>query len=916
MLESQLCTQEQFSSPWYLDWCGRMAGAAKLHRKQWEFCYIGQALSERGMLGEGRRGLGFGVGLEPLPALFATSGCTIVVTDVEQTVAEAAGWAETGQHAAGLESLNDRGICSAADFQRLVSYRTVNMNQIPADLRDFDFLWSACSLEHIGSLEHGKQFIYRAMECLRPGGIAVHTTEYNLSSDTDTFESEHLSLYRKRDIEDVVRTLRAAGHVVDVNFTDGTAPADQYVDLPPFLALPHLRLEIGGYITTSLGLIIGKGRKVYSGEVAGTVTGGQLAAPAAVPAPSGVAQEDGRGVPPERQRVNVDTARRILDDAYQRVLRRAPDGWAEEHLLPRVCDGLTRESLVAMLVDSEEFMIMQANVSHQLEALDGDFTIALKGCEPAFGPLRLQGPSRDSLVFRHIIWIGGIWEQHITNVLAHVLQPGDTFVDVGANLGYYAVIAGARVGSGGRVVAFEPQTSVRRYCETNVRLNQLRQVTVLPYALWDRPEEHQIWTPEHEFGGAFLIPEDKQEFADFPHETVRSVRLDDLLARGEVELPACHFIKLDIQGSEPFALRGMSGLIGRTRPILLLELHSGCLGLFNNHPRDLLQLVNDLGYETMLQPREGEADRFPDLVNVSPWPDVDIRSAPRMDRFADIIEELDCQYPPAYTADLIAFPREVDIHAGGLEGALARWREGEWASVRPASVQDGGNLGARVAAIHWFHQIDLGNDVVTPGADASALKLQWLHMPMDLRGKTVLDVGAWDGFFAFEAERRGARRVLATDSFVWQPGTPGSKEGFLLAREVLGSRVEDMEVDVMDLDPDVLGTFDLVLCLGVLYHMRDPLMALQRVARVTVDQLILETHIDALGDPRPMAAFYPGTELNNDATNWWGPNPAAVEGMLRAVGFRDVRMVWSSFDGIVGVGAEQRYHRAVFHAFK
>ena len=121
-----------------------------------------------------------------------------------------------------------------------------------------------------------------------------------------------------------------------------------------------------------------------------------------------------------------------------------------------------------------------------------------------------------------------------------------------------------------------------------------------------------------------------------------------------------------------------------------------------------------------------------------------------------------------------------------------------------------------------------------------------------------------------------------------------------------------------DLDPEILGTFDLVLFLGVLYHMRDPLRALERVAAVTEHQLILETLVDALGATRPMAGFYPGAEVNNDSTNWWGPNPAAVEGMLRAVGFQRVELVWSSFDPThrVREDAEQPYHRAVFHAFK
>src|SRR5262245_27228110 len=99
-------------------------------------------------------------------------------------------------------------------------------------------------------------------------------------------------------------------------------------------------------------------------------------------------------------------------------------------------------------------------------------------------------------------------------------------------------------------------------------------------------------------------------------------------------------------------------------------------------------------------------------------------------------------------------------------------------------------LRAEVASIQWHHSIDLGHGIVTPGGDDSAKKLARLGLPSSLHGKSVLDVGAWDGFFSFEAERRGARPVLATDSFVWRRGCPTGKRGFELARRVLGSQVD------------------------------------------------------------------------------------------------------------------------------
>jgi tRNA (mo5U34)-methyltransferase len=200
-------------------------------------------------------------------------------------------------------------------------------------------------------------------------------------------------------------------------------------------------------------------------------------------------------------------------------------------------------------------------------------------------------------------------------------------------------------------------------------------------------------------------------------------------------------------------------------------------------------------------------------------------------------------------------------------------------------------LRRRVTSIEWFHSIDLGDGVVTPGIDPSAARLDKIHLPANLSGMTVLDVGAWDGFFSFEAERRGAARVLAVDSFSWDGEGWGSKAGFELAHDALGSRIESMNVDVLDLSPETVGVFDVVLFLGVLYHMRHPLLALERVASVTGKQLIVETHVDLLRFRRPAAAFYPGTEVNRDPSNWWGPNPAAVEAMLGAVGFERVEIV-------------------------
>lgn len=206
-------------------------------------------------------------------------------------------------------------------------------------------------------------------------------------------------------------------------------------------------------------------------------------------------------------------------------------------------------------------------------------------------------------------------------------------------------------------------------------------------------------------------------------------------------------------------------------------------------------------------------------------------------------------------------------------------------------LEDPEELRRRVAEIRWYHSIDLGHGVVTSGVDDSTRRLPRYHIPERLDGKSVLDIGAWDGFFSFECERRGASRVVAMDAFSWDGSGWGTKDGFELARRALGSRVEDVTLDVMDLSPERVGTFDVVLFLGVLYHLRDPLLALERVSSVCGELLILATQLDLIGQRRPSMAFYPGDELNSDPSNWWAPNPPALHAMLRTVGFTHVDVV-------------------------
>lgn len=261
MLQSGCCTTAQMESQAFRYWANRIGERFRLHRKLWEFCYVLQSLYERDMLESGRKGLGFAVGEEPLPSLMASMGCTVVATDLDMSDPRSQPWAETQQLATGLDKLNTRGLCDEATFRKLVTYRAVDMNIIPEDLRDFDYTWSSCSFEHCGSIQAGLTFLREQMRCLKPGGIAVHTTEFNLSSNDETIEEGPTVIFRRKDIERVIRELVADGHKVEpIQLTIGTNDSDLHIDTMPYGQELHMKLQLFDlYTSTSIALIIRKG---------------------------------------------------------------------------------------------------------------------------------------------------------------------------------------------------------------------------------------------------------------------------------------------------------------------------------------------------------------------------------------------------------------------------------------------------------------------------------------------------------------------------------------------------------------------------------------------------------------------------------------------------------------------------------
>lgn len=257
---STMCRQDSFETPYFSYWTSRLAEGLRYHRKLWEFVFICQALWERGAIVPGARGLGFGVGSEPLSAFFASQDCRILATDIDLGRAEELGWTLTNQHAVGKEALRKPAVCPDDLFDKNVSFQTCDMNHVPQEFVDFDFCWSACALEHLGSIEKGLAFIERSIQCLKPGGWAVHTTEFNTSSNEETVDNRGTVLFRPRDFEALAARLAQQGHtVVPFDFNLGDGPVDRFIDVPPYREQPHLQMALSGFSTTSFGIIVQRG---------------------------------------------------------------------------------------------------------------------------------------------------------------------------------------------------------------------------------------------------------------------------------------------------------------------------------------------------------------------------------------------------------------------------------------------------------------------------------------------------------------------------------------------------------------------------------------------------------------------------------------------------------------------------------
>ena len=243
----------------FSDWLHQMRlDASFIHRKYWEWAFIAQVLFERNMLKPDRKGIGFAVGSEPLPALFAKYGARITATDLSENNPQAENWKAGNQHATNLHALERPCVCDIKVFYENVKFLPIDMNAIPGDLNHYDFCWSSCALEHLGSVRQGREFILNTLSILKPGGVSVHTTEFNLSEDVNV-DLPNSAVFSKTFFEDMRNDVISMGHYfAPFDFRLGSHPDEDYI-FKFENTEPHFKVLIADNISTSIGFIIVKG---------------------------------------------------------------------------------------------------------------------------------------------------------------------------------------------------------------------------------------------------------------------------------------------------------------------------------------------------------------------------------------------------------------------------------------------------------------------------------------------------------------------------------------------------------------------------------------------------------------------------------------------------------------------------------
>ena len=285
-LESRICTSADIYSDWHRSIAQCLRADNYKLRKIWEWTFALKALQAAGKLHAVSRGLGFGCGTEPLASCFANFVDKVMVTDAPIDVIDGKGWSDTSQHTSSLEDAKHDWLASRGDLDRCLQFSYADMNNIPESFRNqYDFVWSSCALEHLGSKLKGLQFVVNSALCLKPGGVAVHTTEFDLSG-TSVIDNWETVLFNTEDLQVLLPELLANAEIANqglklkvlpFNLGRGNAFIDGFVDIPPYsyhaninssfagqadrdgsllYPYPQVNLSVDGYPATSVAIIV------------------------------------------------------------------------------------------------------------------------------------------------------------------------------------------------------------------------------------------------------------------------------------------------------------------------------------------------------------------------------------------------------------------------------------------------------------------------------------------------------------------------------------------------------------------------------------------------------------------------------------------------------------------------------------
>ncbi len=512
------------------------------------------------------------------------------------------------------------------------------------------------------------------------------------------------------------------------------------------------------------------------------------------------------------------------------------------------------------------------------------------------GPMYLH---RDDEVITPTLLKTGCWEPEEAAFLRTVLRPGGSFLDVGANIGYFSLLASAIVGSTGRVLAVEPELRNLDLLRANAWRNRAWNVQVLPVAAQAETGYVGLRLSAVNRGDHQVV-----DASTHTGDLVPAVCLDEVLGGVSIDV-----VKVDVQGVDHEVVEGLSEVVAQNPGIVLMcEFWLTGMEERGIDPRTVIVRYEELGFHVGLLGTAGSvSNATADEVTACCVGDND---------FVNVVLT-----PSVSERTILARPSKVSNQP------------------KPRSMSK--QSAAQRVASHpfWWHSIDLGEGFVTPGHKPLAVlqdELDCIQLP-DLRGKTVLDIGAWDGYFSFAAERQGASRVVALDYWTWATnpaaivnrtssvsatpawdpvGLPG-KGGFEIARDVLSSDVESVFGDMHVLNPSDLGQFDVVLLLGVLYHTRYPVEMLEKAAALTRGMMIVETESFTIPgfEEAQLGQFFETNELEGDDSNWWSLTEPAIAGMCRASGFSEVTFL-PSYHRFAPENNGLVRHRAVGHATK